>query len=127
VMSVLLFGSETWSLTLVTLKQLDGFHHKAAWQMAGMQPTHNGEGHWTYPCNTQALKTVGVYSIAHHIKVRWQTISTYIVNWPIFELCENGVRKHGSSPCMFWWDQTMNLDNEAPDGVDDADCNMDKK
>ena len=40
VMSVLLFGSETWSFVLGTLKQLDGFHHhRAAWRMAGMQPT----------------------------------------------------------------------------------------
>jgi len=40
VMSVLLFGSETWSLALGTLKRLDGFHHhRAAWRMASMQPT----------------------------------------------------------------------------------------
>jgi hypothetical protein len=47
VMSVLLFGSEAWSLAPGTLKQLDGFHHRAAWRMASMQPTHDGEGHWT--------------------------------------------------------------------------------
>ncbi len=47
VMSVLIFGDETWSLVLGILKRLDGFHHRASWQMAGMQPTQDGEGHRT--------------------------------------------------------------------------------
>jgi hypothetical protein len=61
VMSVLLFGSETWSLALGTLNRLDGFHHRAAWQMVGMRPLHDGEGNWAYPSNTRMLKKVGLY------------------------------------------------------------------
>jgi hypothetical protein len=102
VMSVLLFGSETWSLAPGTLKRLDGFHHRAARWMAGMRPSHDGKGNWTYPSNTRALKKVGLYTIEHYIGVRWQTISNYIVNQPIFEHCQNGVRKRGSSPRIFW-------------------------
>ena len=113
VMAVLLFGSETWSLAPGTLRRLDGFHHRAAWRMAGMRPTHDGEGKWTYPENTRALKKVGLYTIAHYIGVRRQTISDYIVNRPIFEHCRNGVRQRGSSPRMFWWDQPLHLDEEA--------------
>jgi hypothetical protein len=101
-MSVLLFGSETWSLTPGTLKRLDSFHHRAAWRMAGMRPLHDGEGNWTYPSNTRALKKVGLYTIEHYIGVRRQTISNYIVNRPIFKHCRNGVRKCSSSPRMFW-------------------------
>ncbi len=129
VMSVLLFGSETWNRTPRTLKRLDGFHHWAAWPMAGMRPSHDGEGNWTYPCNsnTQALKKVGLYTIEHYIGVRWQTISNYIVNQPVFKHCWNGVRKRGSSPCMFWWDQSMHLDEEAPDGAINSDSNADKE
>jgi hypothetical protein len=127
VMSVVLFGSETWSLALGTLKRLDCFHHRAAWQMAGMRPLHNGEGNWTYPSNTRALKKVGLCTIEHYIGVRWQTISNYIVNQPIFEHCQNGVRKRSSSPLMFWWDQSMHLDEEAPDGATDLDSNADEE
>jgi hypothetical protein len=87
VMSVLLFGSETWSLAPGTLKRLDGFHHRAAWWMAGMRPSHDGKGDQTYPSNTRALKKVGLYMIEHYIGLRWQTISNYIVNRPIFEHC----------------------------------------
>jgi hypothetical protein len=64
VMSVLLFGSETWSLAPGTLKRLDGF------------PTHYGDGYWTYLCNAQALKKVGLYSISHYNAVRRKTISS---------------------------------------------------
>jgi hypothetical protein len=80
VMSVLLFGSETWSLAPGTLKRLDNFHHRAAWRMAGMRPLHDGKGNWTYPSSTRALKKLGMYTIEHYIGVRQQTISPYIVN-----------------------------------------------
>ena len=35
VQSVLLFGSETWALTLSTIKRLEGFHVRAAQRMTG--------------------------------------------------------------------------------------------
>ncbi len=70
VMSVLLFGSETWSLAPGTLKRYDGFHHRAAWPMAGMCPSHNGKGNWTYLSNNRTLKKVGLYRIEHYIGVR---------------------------------------------------------
>ena len=124
-MSVLLFGSETWSLAPGTLKRLDGFHHRAAWRMAGMRPSHDGEGNWTYPKNTRALKKVGMYTIEHYICVRRHTISDYIVHWPIFEHCWNGVRQRSSSPRMFWWDQPMHLDKEAPDSASDSNIDSD--
>jgi hypothetical protein len=47
-MSVLLFGSETWSLAPGTLTRLDGSHQRAAWWMGSMQSTHDGDGHWRY-------------------------------------------------------------------------------
>ncbi len=45
-----------------------------------MRPSHDGEGNWTYPSNTRALKKVRLYMIEHYIGVRRQTISNYIVN-----------------------------------------------
>ena len=36
--AVLMFGSKTWVLTLRLEKALEGFHHRAARQMAGMGP-----------------------------------------------------------------------------------------
>ena len=41
--------------------------------------------------------------------MRRQTIAVFVVNWPIFDLFQRGVRKHGSSPRQFWWEQTFDL------------------
>ncbi len=38
VQAVLLYGSETWSLLLSSLKGLEGFHIQAAWRMSGLWP-----------------------------------------------------------------------------------------
>ena len=69
---------------------------------------------------------VTLYEVTLRILIR-QTISDYIVNRPIFEHCRSGVRQHGSSPRMFWWDQPMHLDEEAPDGAPNSDSNAGKE
>ncbi len=38
VQSILLFGNETWNLSPVSLKSLEGFHLQATWHMAGKKP-----------------------------------------------------------------------------------------
>jgi hypothetical protein len=38
VQSILLFGSETWNLSPVSLKSLEGFNIRATWRMAGKRP-----------------------------------------------------------------------------------------
>ena len=42
--------------------------------------------------------------------MRRQTITNYIVGRPIFAYCEEAERKRGSSPRLFWWEQTFDLD-----------------
>eukprot|EP00957_Ditylum_brightwellii_P174252 13266707-Ditylum_brightwellii.AAC.1 len=34
VQAVLLYSSESWNITLTAMRMLEGFHVKAAWQMA---------------------------------------------------------------------------------------------
>ena len=45
VQAVVLFRFETWVLTPRLEKSLEGFHHQAVWQMAGMGPNFIGVGH----------------------------------------------------------------------------------
>jgi hypothetical protein len=49
VQAVLLLGSETWKLSSLSLKSLEGFNIRAARRMAGMQPARNPDGMWTHP------------------------------------------------------------------------------
>jgi hypothetical protein len=53
---------------------------------------------------------VKLQRISHHIGMRRQHIANFIVHWPIFQLCLEGVRKHGSAHCQFWWEQPLDLD-----------------
>ena len=80
VQAVLLYGSETWSLSPSSMKRLEGFHIRAAWQMSGKRPERNVDGSWTYPRSEEVLEAVGMKSIAHYVDVQRQTIANFIVN-----------------------------------------------
>jgi hypothetical protein len=69
VQAVLLYGSETWSLSPSSMKRLEGFHIRAVWQMSGKRPEQNVDGSWTYPHSEEVLESVGMKSIAHYVDV----------------------------------------------------------
>jgi hypothetical protein len=69
VQAVLLYGSETWSLSPLSMKCLEGFHICAAWRMSGKNPERNVDGSWTYPCSEEVLEAVGMKSIFHYLDV----------------------------------------------------------
>ncbi len=68
------------------------------------------DGTWRYPNLEQVLQEVGLQTISHYIGVRWQHLASFIVNRPIFQLCQEGVRKRGSAACQFWWEQPLDLE-----------------
>jgi hypothetical protein len=82
VQAVLLCGSETWKLSPLSLKRLEGFHLRAARCMAGMQPKRNLDGTWTYPNLKKVLKAMGLGTIDHYIGVCRETIAGFIMGWP---------------------------------------------
>ena len=111
VQAVLLFGSETWNLTPTAMKQLEGFHIRAAYRMARTnKPRRVPTDKWTYPLSEDALEEVRMRTIAEYIAVRRQTIMAFIVNQPIFSFCVTGEGRRGTSPRQFWWEQSMDLD-----------------
>jgi hypothetical protein len=110
VQSILLFGSEMWNLSPSSLRLLEGFHIRAAWQMTGKRPVKLWDGTWTYPNSAQVLEDAGLKTVAHYISVWRQHIANYIVNEPIFATCVEGGRRRGSSTRHFWWKQPMDLD-----------------
>jgi len=119
VQAVLLFGSETWRLSPVSLKSLEGFHIRAARRMAGMQPNRTPDGTWTYPNSQDVLKAVGLKTISEYIAVRRETIARFIVDRPIFALCRDGERRRGSATRTFWWEQPLTLDD--PEALPDRE------
>ena len=67
------------------------------------------DGSWLYPHSADVLKAAGLQTIAHFMDMHWQTVTNFIVNQPIWELCVGAVRRRGSPVQPFWWDQPMDL------------------
>jgi hypothetical protein len=73
--SVLLYGSETWNLMTTALARLEGFHIRAAYQMAEKHKPKKGPHHeWVYPRSSNALQECSMATILHYINVRRATI-----------------------------------------------------
>jgi hypothetical protein len=82
--------------------------------MAGMQPTQNTDGTWTYPSSKDVLKAGGLKTINHYIRVCQETIARFIIDQPLFVLCRDGGRRRDSMRCTFWWELPLSLDNTGP-------------
>ena len=114
VQAVLLFRSESWSVTPASLKSLEGFHIRAARRMTGMMPTKAPGGPWEYPDSEAVLETAGLFTINQYIGVRRRTILKFVEQRPIFDLCKEAERQRGSGNRRFWWEQSMDLEGTSP-------------
>ena len=126
--SVLLFGSETWVLSEGALKRLEGFQLRCAWRMNFRhKPKRLANNQWSYPETAKALEECGLHSVEHYIGVRRRTIAAWVVDRPLFGMCERGERRRGSSSHLYWWEQPLDLDGaeetdfSATDGPSDED------
>ena len=92
-----------------------GFHIHAAYRIAKVNKPKRmpGSAGWWYPSSKDVLEEVGLYTIDHYIGVRRESISSYIRDRPIFQLCMEGQRKRGSSPHCLRWEQQLDVDLES--------------
>jgi hypothetical protein len=61
--------------------------------MIGIRPLKKPDGSWLYPRSKEVLEAAGLQTIAHYTDVRRQTVTNFIVNRPIWELCAGAVRR----------------------------------
>ena len=104
VQSVLLYGSETWTITERMRLTLQGFHHRVARRLTGKMPRLiPATGEWEYPPIGEALNEAGMETIDVYIKRRPNRLAEYVALHPVFDLCMNSTRETGSSPRRKWW------------------------
>ena len=70
VQSVLLYGSETWVLTLRMKRVLDRFHHMVSRRLTGWQPWKGWYGGWFYPPLEYAMAESGSQEMETYVFVR---------------------------------------------------------
>ena len=120
IQSVLLYGSETWNVTKTALKQLEGFHIRAAYRMVIVnKPKRGSNNTWTYPRTKDVLEECGLETIDTYIQKRRDTIAQYIATRPIYIDCTGGEQRRGSMPRQWWWEQPMNIDDVDADDDED--------
>ena len=74
VQAVLLFGAETWVLTLRIERALESFQNGAALRITGRQPQRSGDRQWTHPPLEEAMREAGFEGIRKIITRRQNTV-----------------------------------------------------
>jgi hypothetical protein len=119
VQAMLLYSSETWVLSMTALASLEGFHIRAAYQMAVRHKLRRGPRHsWIYPKLKDVLEECGMSTLVEYITVCWQTIMVYVATRPVLTECRQGEQKRGAVPHRWWWEQQMDLDVNNAIGTD---------
>ena len=104
--AVLLFGSETWVLTVRMEKALDSFQSRVTRRITGRQPRRGKDGSWYYPSLAGAMKEAGIVWVRTSILRSQNTVAQFIATRPILDLCENSSHQPGAQVARRWWEQT---------------------
>lgn len=107
VMSVLLYGAETWVLTAPMLQALKGFHNRVTRRISRCHPKlQNGE--WDVVPIEVAFEIAGMHPLEIYLDRRREYMARFINERPILELCKQQSRLSGSpTRRVFWWDRTQ--------------------
>ena len=108
VQSVLLYGSETWTLSATMLKALGGFHNRVARKLSGLRPTLIFRDQtWVYPPTAEVLEKAHLQPITHYISARQNRLAESIATRPILHLCRTAERQSGSTTRLWWWKRQL--------------------
>ena len=103
--AVLLFGAETWFLTLRMEKALDSFKSRVARRITGRQRRQSKYNIWEYPPLVGSKKEALMVGIQTSITRRQNRVAQYTATRPILDLCERATRRPGARVSQRWWEQ----------------------
>lgn len=87
VQAILLYGYETWVLTVAMTVALEGVHMGFAIGLARMWPQRGSNKRRRYPHPLDVLRAAGLQTIHTYIQRRQNTAAECVANWPILNLC----------------------------------------
>ena len=77
VQAVLLYGSESWTVTKRNMKKLESFHNRAIRYMTGKHICKEGEN-WSYPDHDELKEKCKLFSLETYIERRRGTLYKYL-------------------------------------------------
>ena len=103
IQAVLLYGSESWTLSNSTLKKFRSFHSRVARYLTGrhIRPLENGE--WFYPSTADVLSEAGLFTIDEYIQRRRDTIWRFVQPRPIYNACIRSIPFSSNVNKVVWW------------------------
>ena len=117
VASVLLCGSESWVVSPVALRDLEGFHVEAARRLTGMRP-RKVKGEWAYPHYANILAAAHLQTIEYYIQNRRHSAHNTIRDRNVLKECEGAERRRGTPPRLFWVGQDMTVPERREYGAE---------
>ena len=102
---VLLFGAETWVLTVKMEAALDDFQGRVARRLTGRILRRGTDGKWRYPPLAGATKDAGIVRARTSVLRRQNTVAQFVATRPILALCEGTERRGGTRVLQRWWEQ----------------------
>jgi hypothetical protein len=88
VMSVLLYGAESWVINSTLINKLNSFHSSCARTITGCHIKLLEDGTWEYPSSSLTLKLAKLLPLETYIRKIKMTVSNYVQSTTIYQDCK---------------------------------------
>jgi len=105
VQAVLLYGSESWTISLREMEALERFQKKAMRYMTGRHIQKDSEGEWHYPEHGEMMRMCGLKPVSHYIRKRRGTLRLYLRKYKmelLKEVEKIGPPARGPNKVLWW-------------------------
>ena len=107
VQAVLLYGSETWTITDLTMKKLRSFHARVARYICNRHIRPLPDGTWHLPPTEEVLEQCGLFTIEEYIRRRRSTVMNFVREREIYDKCRDAGPVFGNPNQVVWWKLPM--------------------
>jgi len=88
VQAVLLYGSESWTLSKDKLREFSSFHNRVARYLCNDHIRPLEDGTYYVPRTEDVLEKAGLFTIEHYIRLRRATVSNFVKERDIYNECK---------------------------------------
>ena len=103
VQAVLLYGSESWTVSDTIIRQFRSFHNRVARFLTQRHIRQREDGTWDCPPTNEVLESAGLESVDEYIRRKRHTVRRYIRHRPIYEACKRSRALSSNVNKILWW------------------------
>ncbi len=115
IQTVLLYGSESWTLTVRMIGRLRSFHHRVARYITGRHIKELEDGTYFCPSMKEVLKAAGMETIEVYMDRRRNTVRKHAATSAVYGRCIQSTAMSTNVNKVVWW--------EIKDSQNDVDNN----